>query len=295
MSFNHKYELIVSETNESGLNQALLIDQLQVEFDISKDTSSKMNESTIRVFNLSESSRNLIKSYEKNNGFVKLSAGYEDTGISQLFVGNIIRLTSYKQGTDIVTEITCSDGYASVKDSITNRRFPEKVSLRTIITTIGSEDMGLSIGELIGKNLDKTYERGVTVEGNSYNHIKKVATEHKLELSIQNNTLTVIPTQGTSQRSAINLSPATGIIGSPQFEGQKAGETTDTKNPKSGIKLNHILIPAVFPGRIINVESKFASGSYKVEKVGHKGSFRGDEWQTSIEGVIVSTEQEEEL
>ena len=295
MSFNHKYELIISETNESGPNDALLIDQLQVEFDIQKDTSSKMNETTIKVYNLSESSRNLIKTYEKNNGFVKLSAGYEDTGTALLFVGNIIKLNSYKEGPNIITDITCSDGYVSVKDSVTNRRFPEKVSLKTIITTIASQDMGLALGEVLGKNLNKTYERGITVEGNSYAYLKKVAKEHKLELSIQNNTLTVLPTQGTSQRVALNLSSTTGIIGSPQFTGQKAAETTDTKNPKSGIKLDHILLPSVFPGRIIIVDSKFASGSYKVEKVSHRGSFRGDEWRTSIEGVIVSTEQEEEL
>lgn len=295
MSFNHKYELVVSETETSGDNQALRIEDLQVEFDVQRSTKSKMNQTKVSVYNLSESSRNLIKSFEQKNGFITLSAGYRDSGVSQIFIGNIVKLETFKKDADIVTEITCADGHAAVKDSVTNRRFPEKSTLKSIIETIATQDMNLSIGEVLGKNLNKVFENGLTVEGNSYKYLKNVSEMHQLQLSIQNNSLTVLPNQGTSARAAINISKDTGILGSPQFTGQSASETSDTKNPKSGIRLDHILLPSAIPGRIMIVNSQFASGSYKIESVSHRGSFRGSSWTTSIEGSIVSVDQEEEL
>jgi len=83
------------------------ITDLRINFKIEKSLIGYPNLGNIKIYNLSESSRNAI---EEKGLQVQLYAGHADTSVLLLFSGDIINVVHLKTGPDWISEIFAHDG-----------------------------------------------------------------------------------------------------------------------------------------------------------------------------------------
>ena len=76
---------------------------------------------------------------------------------------------------------------------------------------------------------------------------------------------------------AIKLSPGTGLIGSPQ-RGKK-----DTNPRRAVINVKSLLIPGLYPGRVVVIESDTIQGGWLCRRVKYTGESTGQSWYADLE------------
>jgi hypothetical protein len=241
---------------------------LKIEFDVSKSISSSQNEATIRLFNLSESSRNALG---KELDQVTLEAGYwpplgsDNTGI--IFVGNIRDVEHTRDGPTIITTITCGDGDKGVRNATISKSYKSGTEVKTVMNDMQKEleKEGIGKGEWKLPEDIKPFKRPYAVVGSVKREMDLLSRGFGFYWSIQNGVTEVIPGDG-SIGGVTYITPASGMINVP----------TITDN---GVKVACLLNPEIRPGRVVRIESQVLEmnaegGEYRVGECRYAGDNR---------------------
>jgi hypothetical protein len=153
---------------------------LTIEFSINKTMSSGANMMNLRIYNLAEKTRaqlmqdpyNMVdfgsgKRYRK----VILNAGY-GKNIPTLFVGNMTNAYSYRQGVDVITEITAFDGMYGQLNSQTSKTFAAGTAKTTVLDSLYADLIKVNKGITTDIGSD-VLKRGLIADGNTFNIIKE--------------------------------------------------------------------------------------------------------------------------
>ena len=236
----------------------------RISFKIEKDASSTVNKAEIRIYNLTSASRGLA---ENPQNIIELFAGYGKEP-KLLFRGNPSRVISSVGGPDSVTVFEVGDGLKSFQDSRVDVSFKQGTPVTDVFQTL-TNAMGLDKGEQ--KDIpQKAFVSGLSLSGPVRDHMDYLTGKLDLEWSIQNGAVQIIPKGKSTSQTAFLLSPETGLIGSPN------------KKDK-GLEVVSLLQPEINPGRVVEIQSKFVNGQYRVEKVSHEGDTDDTAWFTRIE------------
>lgn len=300
MLFNRVAELEVGQAGAKGI----LIKDLRFSFNIEKTSSETLNNSTLKIYNLSPSSRKLV---ETPNNLVILRAGYEqDIGAITIFTGNIRRALTVREGVDWVTELELDDGLIAYRDSKVSLSFSPGVSGVNVLTSIASK-FNMPVKPLPSDIANKTYPTGYSFVGRVREAMTKVCEYLDLEWSIQNQEIQILKKGGSVKNQVIVLSPDSGLIGSPALESKtmsdkdaakkglstnsqgvikrnKVGENGDVKQrlEVQGYKVKSLLQPTIQCGHIVKLKAEGVDDFLKVEKVNHIGDTFGGEWVTEL-------------
>ena len=301
--FDRVAELVVGQSGKEGL----LIKDLRFSFSIEKTLTETLNTSTVRIYNLNPTSRKLV---ETPNNAVILKAGYaQDKGALTIFVGIVRRSLTVRDGVDWVTELELDDGLIAYRDSKFSTSFSPGAKGVDVLSQV-AEKFGIAVGKLPDSIAQKIYPDGFSFVGRASDAMRKVCEYLGLEWSIQNQTIQVLKKGGFRERTALVLSPDTGMIGSPQLEAKtmsdklaaKQGLTTNSdgvvtkrsdkltvsgKPPQDrlevqGYKVESLMQPTVLPGDVVQVKAAGLDNFFKVEKVTHQGDTHGSEWVTEM-------------
>ena len=295
-----KLEIKLTKKDFSGYTGTLTITGLRVSFSIIKSLSWKTNSANIKIWNLSQAKRNLIKDFGDQ---VTLYAGYQDDSTQEsqlLFVGDTSTVSHIYEPPDIITVLECGDGERILNNKRVFISFGSDARARTIIKTIAGQ-MGLPIVEFADSD-DLVYRQGYKFIGMGKDALADVAAKIGLQVSVQNNALQIIPVNGTIKQPIIQINENTGMQGIPQrftFKGllpyaplqQRPNAAANApKTPISrpiGYKVNNLLNPLILPGSLIQLTSRHLnfSGQYKVDNVRHEGDTFGPIWTTQLETV----------
>lgn len=301
--FKRVAELIVGQSGKEGI----LIKDLRFSFSIEKTLTETLNTSTVRIYNLSESSRKMVET--PNNALI-LKAGYaQDQGPITIFVGVVRRALTVREGPDWVTELELDDGLIAYRDTKLTTTFKPGTKAVDVLNFV-AEQFGLPVRRLPDVIAFKIYPNGFSSVGRVRDAMSKVCNYLGLEWSIQNQEIQIINKGGATARTAIVISPTTGMLGSPEMEAKtmsdklaaKQGITTKSdgvivkksdkvlasgKAPKDrlevqGYKVRSLLQPTLIPGDIVKVEAEGVNNFFKIEKVTHQGDTHGSEWESEI-------------
>lgn len=263
----------------TGDGQALRITGLDFEFKVVKHLRREPNTAEVKIFNLSEHSRQSIERAE--HARIVLEAGYvEDVHV--IFDGGLRKAWSAREGTDIVTTIESGDGEKGFREGRVNTSFGPGTSVRSVIEHVAGT-MGVGPGNLAEQvngaafeGLGSTYVEGVVASGSSRDVLTGLASSAGLEWSIQDGNLQLLPFNSSSQSTAVLLSPGTGLVGSPSVDSENV------------LKARAKLIPGLFPGRKVEVRSEFVTGVFRATKVSYTGETAGAAWYADVEGALVN-------
>ncbi len=260
---------------------------LRIRFSVKKTGDATPNDALVTFYNLSESHRNFVDSYDKSTWAIQLFAGYQDTGNNLLFSGSMELASNlkasvskagrimlhYKQGPDWITQIHGKDGVRNYRSTIMSKSFRAGVSQRSVVEEI-ARAMGMTRKQIDLSAIPDTavMQNGIALCKTARDELNAICDRFNARASIQDGVLQIIPRGESLDREAFVLSPQTGLIGSP--------ERTEV-----GVRVTSLLQGGINPGRLIEIQSQYLSGLYIAENVEHVGDTWEYSWYTTVDCI----------
>ncbi len=251
---------------------SLEITDLRMAFKVEKTLKAHANQAELRIWNLSPDSRaKLIKDLT-----VSIVAGYQQD-INQIFSGTMRKVDHPKIGPDFITTARIGDGEKEIKSARIRTSRKGKFTPADLMKTLIKET-GLKSGNAIKKaeqgDLDgawKDITSGLVLSGNTYDKLEEAARNAGYDVSVQDGALLLLGEDETTQETSIEVSSATGLIGSPQ---QAEG---------GFIRAVSLLNGQLTPGRQVELKSRQFNGACRIDKVVFVGDTHGQEWFADLE------------
>lgn len=256
-------------------NETTTIEDLQVEFEIVRTLEKEPSTLRATVYNLSEETRSKLEAPDRI--VLTLAAGYGDTA-HNLFKGDLRRTYHQRDGGDIATTLEAGDGYRGSKEWA-RKWFPKNTSIRTILeylidkARIGEGNLSEAMGIEEANGLPDEIRAGRHVRGYALDELNELCNSRGIEFSVQDGEAQFLPIDDFKNGVPISqVRPASGLIGSPTIDNEGVMNCTT------------LLLPNIFPGSRIDIESEFVSGRFVVKRATYSGSVFGDDFSIQIEG-----------
>ncbi|MBU0975161.1 hypothetical protein KKD03_05680, partial [Patescibacteria group bacterium] len=166
--------------------------EFSVVFEVAKSLEREPNTATVRIANLSSSTRRAME--EADDPQIQLRAGYPDLD-DIIFVGDARDIWSERDGTEVWTNIEAEDGGRSYRTAEIERSFGPDTSVETVIRYC-AEAMGVGLGNttvaIDGATLtqaDDRYAEGIILSGPAWRQLDRVCRSCSLRWSVQNGVL----------------------------------------------------------------------------------------------------------
>lgn len=270
------------------------VEGLRCGFTIERDLTKNPNSCELGLYNLSRDTRERLHKLAKVP--VSVSAGYEDTGNTLLFRGELRESFSRpdSDGCTWVTILRAGDGDKSRK-ARSKKGIRPGVSLDRVIGDM-ARDLGVGIGnagaevirqlksaDFSAEGLGTAFAGGFTVSGSTSAQFEKLMSSTGNTWSVQDGELQVIPRGKVLGVSAVVLNSSSGLEGSPSVDEHGV------------LHFRCRLIPGLQPGAPIIVESYEqggrvlkggrrvpTTGTWQITKLRALGDSWGPDW--SYEG-----------
>jgi len=251
---------------------------LDVAFSVTKSLKPEPNTAEIQIWNLNPDHRSQLEEAEQVP--VSIEAGYEGE-TAQLFLGNLRTAISAREGPDIVTTLQSGDGEKEIKTKRINTSVAPGTSndavLKQVIKALG---VGLGnteeiVSGLSFKSVGQLWPSGTVLSGSAARNMAQLAESFGLEWSIQNGAIQLLQKGKALAQLDVAITPNTGLIGSPSVDNEGV------------LSCQTLLIPEIFPGRTITLESERLSGRYRVEQCTYTGNTGGQDWYIDLEAKAI--------
>lgn len=275
MAFNRIIEIsIISQTGK-----AFIIKDLHISFTVEKTIAQSANKGTVRIWNLSESTRTSIKAKDK----IIVKAGYEDEGTANLFFGDIQIVTDSKDSTDRITEIEAFDGQSAIQNTDITCSFSAGTSVQSVFQYIrGKMGLPLANKEIV---LPGQYAGGYSFVGKAKDAMTQVLLYAGYAWSIQNEQIVIHNDFTVVQKTGLNISPTTGLIGSPQIINDTDTNQNEGQRVLKRWGVKSLLFPQLIPGASVQVTANEVKGIFKIETVIYDADNMEGEFVSNMEVV----------
>ena len=254
--------------------------EFTVNFEVQKSTEREPNTASVRIANLSKDRRDGLEAEDSPQ--IELVAGYVDI-VDTIFVGDVRDIWSSRDGAETWTNIEAEDGGRSYRTADVEESFDSGVPVVTVLRAC-ADAMGIGLGNATAVIADATLDTagsnfagGTVLSGPAWRSLDRICRSCSLRWSVQSGVLQLRQAGQPAETAAIRLSSGTGLIGSP---------TRGAKEERTG-KVSHsvrsVLIPGLYPGRVIVVESKELEGAFLCKRVGFFGDSKGPDWYAELE------------
>jgi hypothetical protein len=267
---------------------------LDCTFKVTRSVAARPGTCELSLYGLSAEQRSQILALPRRRPFgsavqvvnagtiLEVSAGYVDAERPVIFRGNLRRAFQKRQLPETWLELSGGDGEYAIRSARVRRAFAPDTSVRDVLRGI-AEAMGVGVG-----NVDETsagaslgdvgalYTGGHVVHGSAADALTSVCRSAGLEWSIQNGVLQLLPRGQAATRSAVLLSPDTGLVGSPEKTGRHSA------------KASCLMVAGLQPGSLVELDSIVLRGTYRVSRMELSGDTRGQEWGASLDLVSLA-------
>jgi len=246
-------------------------DELDVEFEVKCTDDNKSDLATIKLYNLSETTKQKLKL----NQDVSIDAGYRDIhGV--IFNGIVESISISRDENDFITTIEATPNNRAYANTIINRQFKAGIKASEVIKQIGTMcNFTMDIKELAK---DTVYPNGKVFSGRLSNVIPILARDTGTICRFTNTTIEFkLPNKAYS--SVLHLGGEQGLIRidkkmdkadikekkGPQVE-SKNKSNVDKKISKSKFDIECLLVPLIKIGQLLEIESTLFKGRVVVKE-----------------------------
>lgn len=246
-------------------------DELDVEFEVKCTDDNKSDIATIKLYNLSETTRQKLKL----NQDVSIDAGYRELhGV--IFNGIVESISTSRDENDFITTIEATPNNRAYANTIINRQFKAGIKASEVIKQIGTMcNFTMDIKELAK---DTVYPNGKVFSGRLSNVIPILARDTGTISRFTNTTIEFkLPNKAYS--SVLHLGAEQGLIRidkkmdkadikekkGPQVE-SKNKSNVDKKISKSKFDIECLLVPLIKIGQLLEIESTLFKGQVIVKE-----------------------------
>lgn len=242
-------------------------DGLRITFAIRRSSTAAPDAASVEVYNPGAET---VAALESPRATIRVIAGYDAPAVvisGRIVVGS---LRVERDGPSRVARLQVQDGGIDLRQTRLSRAWGGTV-LGSEIIAYALEASGLARG-VIELPLDPTYARGTVTVGALRDTIATVARDAGASWAVQDGALHVWPADQERTRTAILLSPSTGLVGSPVLSDEGCVEVVS------------LLRPTLRPGDVYAVSAAQHSGEYTAIDVEHRGDSHGSDYYTTITG-----------
>lgn len=278
-----KYSLHVVNTQTQ---QSLTFSELRLTFKISKSVVGEPDIAEIDIYNLSDNSIAILSGQEID---LTLQTGYAGSALQTIFSGRIRNTIVARINVDKICTIYAANSQQIYDNSAFFKSYTNQATVVTILNDITNSLNGVELGSLDAITSQARNLTGATYSGSVKDILDKLSEQYGFNWSITDNVLRVYPSENAipeSSIAAVNISPQTGMIGSPTIT-------------EIGVDVSTLLNPSLTPNAIVQVQSEtpninlgnlvyrnvdrdLGNGRFKINKVTHIGDSRGNDWKSEI-------------
>lgn len=258
----------------------LATDALRVQFKVTKTLGKEPNTLDLYVWNLAEASRKKLTAPRLP---VTLEAGYlgQTAGSAIIFSGDARTIDDVRDHADWKTHVQCGDGEKAYQFSHINKAFASTFSFTSVCQEV-AKSLGVNLGNLTqalqsAPKLISNFTKGFVANGRASDVLSTLLKSAGLEYSIHQGSLLVVAPGKPASNTVFTLTPATGLIGSPDHT------PPDQKNKPATLKCKCLLNPQLTLASIVHIESARVKGDFVIQKLDHIGDSHGADWITVIE------------
>ena len=283
MKFGRTYRLTlqVSDTESIEVDYPLTI-----VFDVSRNTLASANRGRFQIYNLKPDTR--LKIYHDRYDTltyrrIVLQAGYEDESpLPTIFRGNIIQASSYRSGTNWITEIEAFDGGFGILNGQVSQTVPAGWTLPDIIKQVLGGLPNVTVGAV--GDFSQQNARGITVMGSSWDVANRIATGQDAVAFVDN-----------EQANLLHKDEYIAGAGSVALITSETGLLQTPRRYDARLDVEILFEPRLVVGQIVQLQSLEAvyNANYQVIGVQHRGTISGAvcDSATTIASLWLGTSQ----
>ena len=198
-----------------------------------------------------------------------------------VLTGTVTNVVTEDDGADQKTTIDVLDGRKELRDSYVTLGYLQSTDSKLILQDTAGQ-MGLPITFSPGASF-KPLE-SYSYVGLAKNVLDKVCASNNLTWTIQNGVIQVTKPNEPISTVAHLISPQTGLIGSPKKLTQSeknsgsAEENSSKNKAQAGWEIRYFLNAAIGVNDLVQLQSKAASGIFRVESVKMQGDNMAGDW-----------------
>lgn len=286
--------LIVTPQDAPGVD----LSALHFKFSIKRGDLQTPNSIDVRVYNVSDQTIVGITGSKSEAEFSRLilQCGYGDN-VGVLFDGTIKQFRRGRENaTDTYLDITAADGdraynYAVVNTTLAAGSTPDD-HVNAALAAMAPAPFGITKG-YVPPLPQNRLPRGKVMFGMARDSIRQVASAQRMNWSIQNGQLQLVPLDSYIYTEAVVLNSETGMIGMPE----------QTQN---GVRVKALINPQFQSGRAVQIDERsvqraryglspqdqvmqgfipevnVTDGIYRILYAEHQGDTRGNEWYSDL-------------
>lgn len=258
------YRLTVQAVDDKGnpiQKITTITNPITIEFSVNRTLFADVNSLDLSLYNLAPDTYNLLffDYFNMKGRTVTLEAGYETTGLSTIFIGDVWSCFTSREGSETITKMRCFVGLRTMQ-------------LHTDVTLAGAsrdrvlakvaQDMNLGINIYSGK--DQKFSRPVVLSDNPM----RIAQQYSNESAyIDNGNLIILNDVDAIKGEVPLVNDESGLLGVPRHE-------------DAVLRIDMIFEPRFVIGQIIEINSRIHpmfNGQYKVYGIKHEGVISGAE------------------
>ncbi len=246
---------------------------LRISFNVKKTLMSTPNVSSISIYNLRPATRERIRATLSR---VRLSVGYENTGINVLSQGGILSSVTEKKPPEYATTLQILDGFGGQVKGISNVTFDGRIQVAEIVRTIAADMPGVEVGRI---DIDGSVgSGGLSITDRTADALDALAMQFGFSWSIQDGVFQAISDRRSFNRTlTVSFRNRTLIQATPLLAGPMQIE--------NGVEIVAILNPRVGPGDRVQLESEVnpgLNGVYKIHELDATGDTYDQSWTMTI-------------
>ena len=251
--------------------------ELRIQFSVEKSDVASPNTAKISIWNLNPAHKAAL---EEKDCIVTLNAGYKGN-TPMVLTGTVTNVVTEDDGADQKTTIDVLDGRKELRDSYVTLGYLQSTDSKLILQDAAGQ-MGLPITFSPGASF-KPLE-SYSYVGLAKNVLDKVCASNNLTWTIQNGVIQVTKPNEPISTVAHLISPQTGLIGSPKKLTQSeknsgsAEENSSKNKAQAGWEIRYFLNAAVGVNDLVQLQSKAASGIFRVKSVKIQGDNMAGDW-----------------
>ena len=280
---------VIVDTIELAIDPNNQKQTLDVAFVIERSLKPEPNKADIQIWNLNADHRSQLENLGRSPGTVakgtppptppagigcEVTAGYEEqTAI--IYSGTLRVAYTVREGPNLVTHLQSGDGAKEYQRSRVNvsiaKGTPNDALIKKLQKALGIKEGNLSkfTSDLLAA--PKLLPQGGVLSGSASQVMTRAAQSLGFEWSIQEGALQLLKVNAPLNATAVLLKPDTGLVGTPSVD------------INGVLTAKALLIPDIFPGRLLVLETERLSGNYRIEKTKYTGSTFGNEWHVDFE------------
>lgn len=267
----------------------------RVGFEIERAVRHTPNKATVKLYNLSLAHQRQIEQSGAAQVVVEVGHASTGRGLEAIFRGELFRGGRGGTGSsasggagaappnrsevtpvEVVTHVEARDSGAVYQQARTSRSHEAGVSVGTVLEGL-VVDVGIGRGNLddaiafVSAAGGDVFGEGFTASGQATRELTRVLRTFGLRWSIQHGVFQAMRGGQPLATQAVLLTPATGLIGSPE------------PGTRGRVNARAILTPDIWPGRVVILQSARINGRFVTRGMKSTGDSRANDWTSELE------------